>query len=123
MTEIATRTPPLIHWQAWDLDFQLVGEWSERPAMSELAGAHYVTVDIGRRRDTFRVFGEDLIHQRELLRPILVWRNPTLEPDDHSAEVADIAARYAATAIPGDPDIGWAGIQQALCAAEGGSEA
>ncbi|MFE3279672.1 hypothetical protein [Nocardia sp. NPDC059239] len=47
MTEIAKRTPPLIHWQAWDWYFELVGDWSARPAMSELAGAHWVTVDIG----------------------------------------------------------------------------
>lgn len=119
-TEIATRTPPLIQWRAWDWDFQLVGEWSERPAMSELADAHYVTVDIGRRRDSFRVIGGVLIHEREFVQQVFAWRDPWFERDERADDVAN---HYAATAIPGDPDAGWARIQLALCAAGGGSQA
>ncbi|MFE3279673.1 hypothetical protein [Nocardia sp. NPDC059239] len=50
------------------------------------------------------MLGEDLIHERELLRPVLVLWNPLFDEADEL--FVQICEHYAATAVLPDADAG-----------------
>jgi len=99
---------PLYLWRAWDTEWQLAGQWSEKPLLSELVEGGALTLDYpGGHRTSWNVRDGQLISDYEMLKYILNPVSPFLPPDTSPplASMLDPASWFDGRPIGLEPEV------------------